>query len=93
MTENAKSVFNYVKARDGQNFTAADIADGTGLSVKSVNGIVTRAFQFYKNAEKQTIPLMERVPAEIQDPETGLHKVVKFIHLTEAGRQFDPEQA
>lgn len=50
MTENAKSVFNYVKARDGQNFTAADIAEGTGLSVKSVNGIVTRAFQFYKNA-------------------------------------------
>jgi hypothetical protein len=33
---------------------------------------------------------MVRVPAEIQDPETGLHKAIKFIQLTDAGREFDP---
>ena len=33
---------------------------------------------------------MVRVPAEIEDPETGLHKPVKFIQLTDEGRVFDP---
>ena len=33
---------------------------------------------------------MVRVAAEIQDPETGLHKAIKFIQLTDAGREFDP---
>jgi len=34
---------------------------------------------------------MVRVPAEIEDPETGLHKGVKFIQLTDAGRAWDPD--
>ena len=33
---------------------------------------------------------MVRVPAEIVDPETGLHKAIKFIQLTDEGRAFDP---
>ena len=90
MTENSKKVYAFVKAHDGEDFTAQDIADATGLSVKSVNGIVTSAFQRYKDADKNEIPLMVRVPAEIEDPETGLHKAIKFIQLTDAGRDFDP---
>ena len=89
LSENSKLVYNFVKAHDGQNFTAQDIADGTGLSVKSVNGIVTRAFQMYKDQDKNEIPLMVRVPAEVQDPITGLHKIVKFIQLTDEGRTFE----
>ena len=42
---NSKLVFDYVKAHDGEDFTATDIASATGLEVKSVNGIVTSAFQ------------------------------------------------
>jgi len=34
---------------------------------------------------------MQRVPAEIEDPETGFHKAVKFIQLTDEGRNFDPD--
>ena len=34
---------------------------------------------------------MVRVPAEIEDPETGLHKAVKFIKLTDEGKAFDPD--
>jgi len=34
---------------------------------------------------------MVRVPAEIEDPETGLHKAVKFVQLTAEGRAFDPD--
>lgn len=82
LKENSKIVFNYVKEHDGENFTAADIADATGLEVRSVNGIVTSAFQ-----RKE---LMERVPAEIELAD-GTHKAVKFIRLTAKGKAFDPE--
>ena len=81
LKENSKKVYEYVKSMDGQNITAADIADATGLEVRSVNGIVTSAFQ------KKS--LMERIPAEIQ-LEDGTHKAVKFIRLTDEGRAFDP---
>jgi hypothetical protein len=82
LKENSKIVFNYVKEHDGENFTAQDIADATGLGVKSVNGIVTSAFQ--------RKGLMERIPAEVE-LEDGTHKTVKFIRLTEAGLAFDPD--
>ena len=82
LKENSKLVFNFVKENEDSNITAADIAEGTGLEPRSVNGIITSAFQ--------RKGLMERVPAEIE-LEDGSHKAVKFIRLTEAGREFDPE--
>lgn len=82
LKENSKKVFNYVKEMDGQDITAADIAEATGLEIKSVNGIVTSAFQRKS--------LMERVPAKIQ-LEDGTSKDVKFIKLTEEGKAFDPD--
>ena len=42
---NSKIVYDYVKAHGAEDITAADIAEGTGLAVRSVNGIVTSAFQ------------------------------------------------
>jgi len=45
LKENSRKVFDYVKANEGKNITAADIAEGTGLDVRQVNGIVTSAFQ------------------------------------------------
>ena len=91
LKENSKLVYDFVKSHDGENFTAKDIADATGLSVQSVNGIVTSAFQRYKDADKNIVPLMVRVPAEIVDEETGLHKAIKFIQLTAEGRAFNPD--
>ena len=82
LKENSRKVLDYVKANDGTNMTAADIAAGTGLEVKQVNGIVTSAFQ--KKG------LMKGTPAEIQ-LEDGTHKAVKFISLTDEGRSFDPD--
>lgn len=90
LKENSKIVYDFVKAHDGEDFTAQDIVDATGLSLRSVNGIITSAFQRHKDKDKNEVPLMVRVPAEIQDPETGLHKAIKFIQLTDAGREFDP---
>lgn len=92
LKENSRTVFDFVKAHDGEDFTAQDIADATGLSVRAVNGIVTSAFQRHKDKDKNEVPLMVRVPAEIEDAETGLHKAVKFIQLTDAGREFDPDE-
>ena len=82
LKENSRKVLDYVKANDGADMTAADIAAGTGLEVKQVNGIVTSAFQ--KKG------LMKRTPAEIK-LEDGTHKAVKFIKLTAEGQEFDPE--
>ena len=92
LTENSKLVYNFVVAHDGEDFTAQDIADATGLSPRSVNGIITSAFQRYRDEDKNIVPLMTRIPAEIEDPETGFHKAVKFIQLTDAGREFDPNE-
>ena len=82
LKENSRKVLEYVSAHDGENMTAADIAEGTGLDTKQVNGIVTSAFQ--------RKGLMERIPAEIE-LEDGSHKAVKFIRLTDEGRNFDPD--
>ena len=91
LKDNSRLVYNFMVEHDGEDFTAQDIADATGLSVRSVNGIVTSAFQRHKDADKNEVPLMVRVPAEIEDPESGLHKAIKFIQLTDAGREFDPD--
>ena len=53
LKENSRIVFDFVKLHDGEDFTAQDIADATGLSVKSVNGIVTFASQCYKNKDNK----------------------------------------
>lgn len=78
---NSKLVLDYVKTHDGEDFTAADIAAAVNLEVKSVNGIVTSAFQ------KKGLMVREEAEVELSD---GSHKKVKFIRLTDAGRAFDP---
>lgn len=81
LKENSKLVYNYVLENGDSNITAADIAEGTGLNVKQVNGIVTSAFQ--------RKGLMVRTEQEIA-LEDGSHKKVKFITLTDEGKAFDP---
>lgn len=80
LKENNQKVLDYVREHEGENITLADIAEGTGLEARSVNGIIVSAFQ--KKG------LMTRIEGEIE-LEDGKHKAVKFIKLTEAGRNFD----
>lgn len=91
MKANSIAVLNFVKAHDGEQFTANDIAEALGLSVKAVNGIVTSAFQRHKDEEGNEEPLMVRIPAEVE-LENGLHKTIKLIELTDAGRAFTPTE-
>ena len=82
LKENSRKVYDYVVAHDGEQMTAADIAEGTGLETRQVNGIITSAFQ--------RKGLMVREAAEIEMPD-GTHKPVKFIKMTAAGKAFDPD--
>lgn len=84
MKENTKTVFNYIKAHEAEDITASDIATATGLEVKSVNGIITSAL--CRKGKDYAV----RVPGEIEvEDENGniSHKGVKFIHLTDKGRE------
>lgn len=84
MKPNTLAVWNFINDNDGSDFTAQDIADALSLEVKQVNGIVTRAFQM------KGLTVREEGEIEMAD---GSHKKVKFIRLTDAGREFDPSAA
>lgn len=82
MKENSKKVLNYLKEINGQQVTAADVAEALGLEKRSVDGIFTSAIQ--------RKGLGVRTPAEIE-LEDGTHKAVKFLSLTSEGMNFDPD--
>lgn len=82
MKENSKNVLNYLKGINGENVTAADVAEALGLEKRQIDGIFTSALQ--------RKGLGVRVPAEIE-LEDGTHKAVKFLRLTDAGMAFDPD--
>lgn len=94
LKENSRLVYDYVKAHEDENITAADIAEATGLTSRQVNGAITMAFQRHKeeiDGEKVEVPLMERIPAELEQ-EDGSHKAIKLIKLTDAGREIEIEE-
>jgi transcriptional regulator GlxA family with amidase domain len=45
MKENSKKVLEYLKTINGQDVTAADVAEALGLEKRSVDGIFTSAIQ------------------------------------------------
>lgn len=83
MKENSKKVLNYLKEIDGANVTAADVAEVLDIPKKSVDGIFTAAIQRKGYGV--------RIPSEIELPD-GTHKAVKFLKLTPAGMELDPDQ-
>lgn len=92
LKENSKIVFDFVKEHEDENITANDIAEATGLTSRQVNGIITMAFQRHKDEEKNEVPLMERVVAEVEEAD-GTHSKVKLIKLTDEGRNITVEVA
>ncbi len=92
LKENSLTVYNYVKEHEDENITANDIAEATGLTSRQVNGIITMAFQRHKDEEKNEVPLMERVVAEVEEAD-GTHSKVKLIKLTNEGRNITVEVA
>ena len=81
MSENSAKGLNYLKSVNGQQVTAADVAEALNLEKRQIDGIFTSAIQ--------RKGLGVRVPAEIE-LEDGTHKAVKFLTLTTEGLNFDP---
>lgn len=77
---NTVSVINYLKEVNGQNVTAADVAEALGLEKRTVDGIFTSAIQ------RKGFGV--RTPAEVE-LDDGTHKAVKFLSLTEEGMNLD----
>ena len=95
LKENSRLVYDFVKEHEGENITVADIEAATDLNARQINGIITMAFQRHReevDGEKVEVPLMRRVPAEIEQ-EDGTHKQIKLIQLTDAGRSIEIEDA
>ncbi len=82
MKDNSKKVLNFVKEHNGENITAADVADALGLEKRSVDGIFTSAIQ------RKGFGVRTEAEVELED---GTHKKVKFLSLTPAGMSFDPD--
>lgn len=82
MKENSRKVFEYLKANNTADLTAADVAAALGLEKRSVDGIFTSAIQ--------RKGLGVRTPAEVE-LEDGTHKAVKLLSLTPAGMAYDPD--
>lgn len=82
MKANSKAVLNYLKEINGQNVTSGDVAEALALEKRQVDGIFTSAIQ------RKGLGI--RVPAEVE-LEDGTHKSVKFLQLTDAGMNFDPD--
>ena len=81
MKEGTRQIWDYVVAHDGEDIIAQDIADALNVGVKSVNGSVT-SFQ------KKGLTIREEAEIECAD---GTHKKVKYIRLTDEGRNYDPD--
>lgn len=82
MKENTRKVFEFLKAHNDEDLTAADVAEALDLEKRQVDGIFTSALQ-----RKQ---LGERIPAEREETD-GSHTKIKLLKLTEAGLAFNPD--
>lgn len=81
MKENTLKIFNYLKTHNGEDMTAADVAEALDLDVRSVNGSFT-SFQ------KKGLGTRQEVEVELAD---GTHKKVKLLRLTDEGLAFNPD--
>lgn len=83
MKPNTKAVLEYLKSVHGEkDVTAADVAQALNLEVKQVNGIFTAALQ------RKEYGYREETEVQLDD---GSHCKVKFLKLTDAGLEVDPD--
>lgn len=82
MKEKTRMVFDYCREHAGEDITAADVAEALGIEKRSVDGSFT-SFQ------KKGWGLREE--AEILGDDDK-HIKVKYLRMTEAGLNADPDQ-
>ena len=89
VSEKSLQVLDYLKSIGDANVTSQDIADALGLAKKTVDGVITAGLIRNKN-------YAERVEAEMEvtgEDGSVIHKPIKLIKLTEAGKNYDHEAA
>ena len=82
MKENSRNILNYLKQHNGEDLTAADVAEALGIGKRSVDGSFTALCKK---------GLGVRTPAEVE-LDDGTHKGIKLLSLTAEGMAFDPDQ-
>ena len=80
MTDNSRKVFNFLKEND-KEFTAQEIAAALGVSVNAVTGSVNALVKNGRAIRRE----------ETATTAEGKAAVVKYISLTEDGKNFDPD--
>lgn len=85
MTENSRKVLETLKANYGKKWVTAELAEAAGVTAPTVTGAVTGMVKKgYAVREEGVINATDKDGKEIE-------KTVKFISLTEAGMNFDPD--
>ena len=79
LKENSLTIFNYVQDHKDEDITAADIAEATGIPVKSVNGCITAMARHHEIMYREEVAV------------TG--GKVKYIRLTDKGLNYDPTES
>lgn len=82
MKPNTRAVLDYLKANHGKDLTAADVAEALGLEKRQVDGIFTSALQ------RKGFGVREEAEITLADES---HQKIKFLRLTEAGLNLDPD--
>lgn len=85
MSEKTRTVWEFLKANQGADLTAADIAEALGMEKRSVDGIVTSGLQ------RKGLSVRTEAEVEVEDEGKVSHKKVKFITLTDKGLAYDPD--
>lgn len=80
MTTNALTIFNFMKSHPGEEFTKQDIAAQLSVSVQAVTGTTNSLIKKGYAVEREDAVEIE-----------GKAKVVKYVMLTDAGLEYDPE--
>lgn len=73
-SDNAQKVITFLQNTAGTDQTAQDIADATGLPVKTVQGVVTSALKRRGLADRKEVDHLDK----------------KVIYLTATGLETDP---
>ena len=76
---NTVKVIDYLKGLNGADVTANDVAEALGLTGRQVNGIFTGGIQ------RKGLGVREDAEVILED---GTIKTIKFLKLTEEGKNF-----
>jgi len=81
MKDSTKNLIKFLQEHNGEQLTAASVAEQLGVEAKSINGAFTMGVQ------KKGLGFRKDAEIEIDG---GKHKAVKYLKLTNEGLAFDP---